>query len=81
MAKQDFTALIGKAKQSQIKTPVQKVVPVKEKQDEILFSLHIPAEKLKTLRILSAEQNISLKKMINKAIDEKYFNNADQKED
>lgn len=81
MAKQDFTALIGKAKQSQIKTPVQKVVPVKEKQDEILFSLHIPAEKLKTLRILSAEQNISLKKMINMAIDEKYFNNADQKED
>lgn len=76
MAKQDFTALIGKAKQTQIKTPVQKVVPIKEKKDEVLFSLHIPAEKLKALKIISAEQNISLKSLINSAINERYFNEA-----
>ncbi|MBD3906411.1 hypothetical protein NAL32_21015 [Chryseobacterium sp. Ch-15] len=74
MAKQDFTALIGKAKENQIKTPAQKVVPVKEKKNEVLFSLHIPADKLKALKLLSAEQNISLKSLINSAIDEKYFN-------
>lgn len=73
MAKQDFTALIGKAKETQIKTPVQKVVPIKEKKSEVLFSLHIPADKLKALKLLSAEQNISLKSLINSAIDEKYF--------
>lgn len=73
MAKQDFTALIGKAKETQIKTPAQKVVPVKEKKNEVLFSLHIPADKLKALKLLSAEQNISLKSLINSAIDEKYF--------
>ncbi|WP_144283977.1 hypothetical protein [Chryseobacterium echinoideorum] len=74
MAKQDFTALIGKAKENQIKTPVQKVVPIKEKKNEILFSLHIPAERLKALKIISAEKNMSLKNLINSAIDEKYFN-------
>jgi hypothetical protein len=73
MAKQDFTALIGKAKETQIKTPVQKVVPIKEKKNEVLFSLHIPAEKLKFLKMMSAEQNISLKNLINSAIDDKYF--------
>ena len=30
MAKQDFSALIGKAKQTQISAPTQKIVPVKE---------------------------------------------------
>ncbi|MCY1663847.1 hypothetical protein [Chryseobacterium sp. SL1] len=73
MAKQDFTALIGKAKENQIKTPIQKVVPIKEKKDEVLFSLHIPAEKLKALKIISAEKDVSLKSLINSAIDEKYF--------
>lgn len=74
MAKQDFTALIGKAKKTQIKTPVQKIVPVKEKKTEVLFSLHIPTDKLKALKLLSAEQNISLKNLINSAIEDKYFN-------
>lgn len=73
MAKQDFSALIGKAKETQVKTPVQKVVPIKQKKNEILFSLHIPAEKLKALKMISAEQNISLKDLINSAIEEKYF--------
>lgn len=73
MAKQNFTALIGKAKENQIKTPIQKIVPIKEKKDEVLFSLHIPAEKLKALKIISAEKDVSLKSLINSAIDEKYF--------
>lgn len=73
MAKQDFSALIGKAKETQVKTPVQKVVPIKQKKNEILFSLHIPAEKLKALKMISVEQNISLKDLINSAIEEKYF--------
>lgn len=73
MAKQDFSDLIGKAKQSQVKTPAQKVVALKEKKDEILFSLHIPAERLKQLKILSAEEGKSLKELINSAIEEKYF--------
>lgn len=73
MAKQDFSELIGKAKETQVKTSVQKVVPIKQKKNEVLFSLHIPAEKLKALKMMSAEQNISIKSLINSAIDEKYF--------
>lgn len=73
MAKQDFSALIGKAKQSQVKSPAQKVVAVKEKKDEVLFSLHIPADRLKQLKILSAETGKSLKELINTAIDKTYF--------
>lgn len=73
MTKQDFSALIGKAKQSQVKSPAQKVVAVKEKKDEVLFSLHIPADRLKQLKILSAETGKSLKELINTAIDKTYF--------
>ena len=73
MAKQDFSDLIGKAKQSQVKTPAQKVVALKEKKDEIQFSIYIPAERLKQLKILSAEKGKSLKELINSAIEEKYF--------
>ena len=73
-AKQDFSLLIGKAKETQIKAPVQKIVPVKEKKkEEILFSLYIPKEVMKKLKIMSAEQNVSLKNIINTAIQEKYF--------
>ncbi|MCG2780999.1 MAG: hypothetical protein L6264_08615 [Weeksellaceae bacterium] len=74
MAKQNFSDLIGKAKQSQIKTPAQKVIAVKEKNEEILFSLHIPADRMKQLKILAAQEGKSLKNLINTAIEEKYFN-------
>lgn len=74
MAKQNFSDLIGKAKQSQIKTPAQKVIAVKEKNEEILFSLHIPADRMKRLKIIAAEEGNSLKNLINTAIEEKYFN-------
>lgn len=73
MAKQDFTALINKAKETQNTTPIQKVVPVKEKKEETIFSFYIPTEKLKKLKILSAEKDISLKELINNAIDKVYF--------
>jgi hypothetical protein len=74
MAKQNFSDLIGKAKQSQVKIPAQKVVAIKEKADEILFSLHIPADRMKQLKIIAAEEGKSLKNLINTAIEEKYFN-------
>ena len=74
MAKQDFTALINKAKETKIETPIQKIVPVKEKKEETIFSFDIPTDKLKKLKILSVEKEISLKDLINSAIDKEYFN-------
>lgn len=73
MAKKDLSELIGKAKKTEVITPVQKVVPVKEKKSETMFSVYIPNEKLKALKILSAEKNTSLKDLINTAIDNEYF--------
>ena len=73
MGKQDLSALIGKAKETKIKTPIQKIVHVKEKKDEKLFSLYIDTEKLKQLKILSAEKNKSLKDLINEALEKTYF--------
>lgn len=40
MGKSDFSALIGKAKEKQIKTPVQKVVPIKEKRRNFIFFIY-----------------------------------------
>ena len=73
MKKQDFSALIDKAKETQIKSPIQKIIPIKEKKAETIFSLYIPTEKLKSLKIMSAENNVSLKELINSAVDDKYF--------
>lgn len=73
MAKQDFKALINKAKETKIETPIQKVVPIKEKKEETIFSFYIPTDKLKKLKIISAEKEISLKELINIAIDKEYF--------
>lgn len=36
MAKQDFSALMSKVKETQTNTPIQKVTSVKEKKEEIL---------------------------------------------
>lgn len=79
MSKTDFSDLIGKAKQTQVKTLVQKTVviptpaPKKEKPAETIFSLYIPTHRLKALKIMAAENETSLKEMINMAIEEKYF--------
>ncbi|MFJ1431421.1 hypothetical protein ACILE2_11570 [Capnocytophaga canimorsus] len=73
MAKQDFSALISKVKETQTNTPMQKVTPIKEKKEETIFSFYISTEKLKKLKLISVEKGISLKELINKAIDREYF--------
>lgn len=73
MAKQDFSALIGKAKNTPVTIAKQIIVPIKEKKEETIFSLYIPTEKLKQLKLMSAEKGISLKELINTAIDGRYF--------
>lgn len=75
MAKEDFSSLLNKAKETKAETPVQKVIPVKEKKDlsEVLFSFHISKDKLKQLKILSVEKELSLKELINNAINNTYF--------
>lgn len=74
MAKQDITSLINEVKKTEKKVTIQKVIPVKEKKSETLFSLHIPSDKLKQLKLISVQDGVSLKELINSAIDEKYFN-------
>lgn len=79
MSKTDFSDLIGKAKQTQVKAPIQKTVVAptiskkKEKPAESMFSLYIPTHRLKALKIMSAQKETSLKEMINTAIEEMYF--------
>ncbi|CEN42297.1 hypothetical protein ACI76O_11625 [Capnocytophaga cynodegmi] len=73
MAKQDFSALMSKVKETQTNTPIQKVTPVKEKREETIFSFYIPTEKLKKLKMISIERGFSLKELINRAIDREYF--------
>jgi predicted HicB family RNase H-like nuclease len=55
-------------------TPQQQVTPVKEKvkSDETPFTLYIPTETLKMLKIMAATEGKSIKALINEAIDEKY---------
>ncbi len=74
MAKQDITSLINEVKNTEKKTAIQKVIPVKEKKLETLFSVHIPTEKLKQLKLISVQNGVSIKELINSAINEKYFN-------
>ena len=73
MAKQDFSALMSKVKETQTNTPIQKVTPVKEKREETIFSFYISTEKLKKLKMISIEKGVSLKELINRAIDKEYF--------
>lgn len=74
MAKQDLSALIGKAKETQMVTPVQKVVPVKTKVKETPFNVHFPDDMLKRLKMLSVEMDTTMKNLIVTAVQEKYFN-------
>lgn len=55
-------------------TPRQTVSPVKEKvkTDEVPFTLYMPKENLKHLRVLAANEEKSIKQLINEAIEEKY---------
>lgn len=74
MAKQDLSALIGKAKKTQMETTVQKVVPVKIKTKETPFNVHFPDDMLKKLKMLSVEMDTTMKNLITTAVQEKYFN-------
>lgn len=73
MAKQDFSALMSQIKGKKDSTPIQKVIPVKNKKKESLFSFYISTEKLKNLKLISIEKGMSLKELINNAIDKEYF--------
>lgn len=70
--KEDFSALLKKAQSTEIKTPIQKVVPVTKKK-ETLFSLYIPDDKLHQLKLKALTEKVSLKSLINEAIDKVYF--------
>lgn len=74
MAKQDLSALIGKAKEAKMDTPIQNVAPVKVKLKETPFNVHFPDDMLKKLKIMAAEQDTSIKSLIVQAVEEKYFN-------
>lgn len=74
MAKQDFSALIGKAKETKMETPVQKVVPVQQKEKQTPFNVHFPDEVLKELKILSVNKGTSIKSLIVDAVKKTYFN-------
>ena len=73
MAKQDLSALIGKAKETQMSTPVQRIVPIKTKNKETPFNLHFPDDMLKKLKLMSVEEDTSIKNLIISAVREKYF--------
>ena len=64
---------IGLVQNGIIVKQTSKSVDKNATEEETIFSLYIPTEKLKSLKIMSAEKNISLKELINSAIDEKYF--------
>lgn len=55
-------------------TPRQTVMPVKDKvkPEESPFTLYIPIEMMKKLKILSATDGRSLKQLINEALEGKY---------
>lgn len=73
MAKQDFSALMSKVRENQSVAPMQTVTPVKKKKEETIFSFYTSTEKLRKLKVISAEKNISLKELISKAIYKEYF--------
>ena len=73
MAKQDLSVLIGKAKETQMSTPVQRIVPIKTKIKETPFNLHFPDDMLKKLKLMSVEEDTSIKNLIISAVREKYF--------
>lgn len=70
--KQDFSDLLKKAQSTEIKTPIQKIVPVIDKK-ETLFSLYIPDDKLHELKLKALNEKVSIKSLINDAIDKTYF--------
>lgn len=68
-----FNNLKSKIEQP-LETPTQKVVTSKKSMldDEAPFTLHLPKNRLKMLRIKAAEEETSIKDLINSAIAKQY---------
>lgn len=73
MAKKDLSSLLDRVQKTEIKTPVQMVVPIKPEIEESIFSFYLPTNKLRFLKQKALNENISLKKIMNDALNEKYF--------
>lgn len=67
MAKKDLSAFLNKAKEtSTVKTPKQKVVPVKDKKrdNETQFSLWVDNDLLKKYKQKALDENTNVKELI-----------------
>jgi len=72
MDKENFQGLINQAKSSNKTKPLQKVVPIKVKEnEEVQFSFYIEKQLLKKTKLKALENDVSIKSLINEAI--KYF--------
>ena len=72
MEKTNFNDLINKVKSSNTTKVIQKITPIKQKQnDEIQFSFYIEKQLLKRTKLKALENDVSIKSLINEAI--KYF--------
>lgn len=70
-------ANIKETLQEQTATPIQKITPVKntivsKKELETPFTLYMPTNVLKNLKVKSANDGISIKDLINNAIQSHY---------
>jgi predicted HicB family RNase H-like nuclease len=69
MEKQNINDLINKAKSSNQKKTIQKIVPVAPKEIvEIQFSFYLEKELLKKLKLKALQEDTSMKQLVNDAI-------------
>ncbi len=69
MEKSNFNDLIKKAKSNNTIKVIQKVIPIKHKQNtEIQFSFYIEKHLLKQVKLIALEKDVSIKLIINNAI-------------
>jgi hypothetical protein len=69
MKKIDINKLINKAKASNTKKAIQKVVPISINIDEIQFSFYIDKILLRKLKLRALNENESIKSIITKSIE------------
>lgn len=72
-----FASFKEQVMQNQVSTPLQTIVPVKDKPAEEAFTVHIPSYILKGLRMKAAElttknNKVSIKDLIVQALDTVY---------
>ncbi|MBC5837803.1 hypothetical protein [Flavobacterium muglaense] len=69
MENQNINELINKAKSSNQKKVIQKIVPILNKEvDEVQFSFYIEKELLKKLKMKALQNETSMKFLVNDAI-------------